>query len=296
MQTIAERFDVTTSSKAKFEPDAVTLQDANFWPGVRLELWEGDGGELPETVLYQHGLMFNLEPLKSARIRWSGYRPAVGDFSRGTFGIFPAGVPYSGHSRGAWRGVVVALEPSLVETIVPATGLRQVELIPGHGYDDGFIWHASQALAADVREAYPSGPMYGESIAIAMVAHLRRLYAADPRLPEEHLVAADAKRMRVRQFIHDQLHERLTISDMAAFSQLDLYSFTRWFKRGFGMPPHRYVLHARIEKAKAMLLDPRAKLVDVALQCGFGSQSHFASTFLRVVHVTPGAYRKARLR
>lgn len=291
MQTSAERFDTTSASRAKFEPAAVTLQDHGMWPDLMLEQWESAGGELPETVLFQHGVMLNLEPLSSTHIHWSGHRPVNGDFAPGSFGIFPAGLPYSGHSRGRSRSLVLGLAPGFLQSVFPAKGAGAVELIPGSGLTDGLVWQAAQALANDVREGYPCGPLYGQSIALALAAHLRRRFAADPRLPVENPGAADARRRRIRQFILEQLHERLTLADMAAFVQLDVYSFARWFKRAFGMPPHQYVLAARIERAQSLLRGSRVSLVEIALQCGFSSQSHLASTFRRVVGVAPGAYR-----
>lgn len=291
VQTFAERFDTTTASRTKFEPEAVLLQDQGLWPGLRLEEWRGSGGEMPETVLFQHGVMLHHEALTSARIHWSGHRPVTGDFAPGSFGIFPAGLSYSGHARGRWRGVVLGLTPGLVQAVSSSPGARTVELVPGNGIRDGFVWQASLALAADIREGYPGGAIYGESIAVALAAYLRRHHAADPRLQVERIEAGDALRRRVQQFILDQLQEKLTLAEMAAFVQLDVYSFARWFKRAFGMPPHRYLTAARIARARTLLLRTELSLVEIALQCGFSSQSHLSSAFRRFAGIAPGSYR-----
>jgi len=291
MQTIAERYDTASGTRAKFEPVAVTLQDQDRWAGLRLEQWVGQGGEMPETVLFQHGLLINFETLWSSHVHWSGMRPRRGDLAPGTFSLFPAHHAYHGDGKGSWRGMAIAIAPELVQSVFTQPGGGSVELKPGFGLSDPFLLQTCMALAQDVREGYPCGAIYGETLAVALAAHLRRNYAADPRGDSDDPDAADPRRQRVRQYILDQLHERLTLAELAAFSQLELYPFARWFKRAFGMAPHQYILAARVDKARSLLRGTRTSLVDVALQCGFNSQSHFASTFRRVVGVAPGVYR-----
>jgi AraC family transcriptional regulator len=61
---------------------------------------------------------------------------------------------------------------------------------------------------------------------------------------------------------------------------------------GFGETPHRFVLRRRIDRAKRLLSETDTPLVEIALNCGFASQSHFASVFRRHVDVMPSRFRK----
>jgi len=54
-------------------------------------------------------------------------------------------------------------------------------------------------------------------------------------------------------------------------------------------------LRKRIERAKSLLVEPQLSIAEVALRCGFGSQSNFTTAFRRLTNVTPGAYRNASL-
>jgi AraC family transcriptional regulator len=292
VQTSAQRFDVATGSRTKFDVQAVTLQDTGIWPGLRLEQWEGQGGELPETILFQHGFLLNLETSHSTEVQWSGHQRCHGDFAAGSFGIFPAGIPYRGGSKGRTLSLAASLSPAFLQSVAGASRTGPIELTPGNGLVDGFISEAFHALAADVRESSPFGPMYGESIAVALAAHLTRHYSADPRIRTERLSAADHKRTLLKQFIFERLEQSLSLAEMAAFSQLDPYSFAHWFKAAFGVPPHQYVLLARIERAKSLLAKSSISLVGVALQCGFSSQSHLSNTFRKFVGISPKVYRK----
>jgi AraC-like DNA-binding protein len=68
--------------------------------------------------------------------------------------------------------------------------------------------------------------------------------------------------------------------------------FSRAFTQSMGLPPHRWLLKQRIEMAKQLLLDPARPLVDVALACGFTSQSHLTRVFSARVGRSPGTWRR----
>src|SRR5262249_12860606 len=54
-----------------------------------------------------------------------------------------------------------------------------------------------------------------------------------------------------------------------------------------GVAPHHYVVERRVERAKQLLRGTRASLLEISMSTGFSSQSHFNSTFHRVVGATP---------
>lgn len=61
-----------------------------------------------------------------------------------------------------------------------------------------------------------------------------------------------------------------------------------------GVPPHRWLLDRRVQRAKELLPDSKLSLSDVALACGFGDQSHFTRTFTAAVRLSPGVWRRLR--
>ena len=64
------------------------------------------------------------------------------------------------------------------------------------------------------------------------------------------------------------------------------------FKQATGLSPHQYILHRRIERAKELLSDHRRNLAGIALESGFGSQSHFGTIFRRLTGCTPKKFRQ----
>jgi len=64
------------------------------------------------------------------------------------------------------------------------------------------------------------------------------------------------------------------------------------FRKSTGATPHQFVLRQRLERAKAMLRAPDARVLDVAVACGFKTQQHFAQVFRDAWGVSPTEYRQ----
>jgi len=68
--------------------------------------------------------------------------------------------------------------------------------------------------------------------------------------------------------------------------------FARMFRKSTGETPHQFVLRQRLERAKAMLRTPDARILDVAVACGFKTQQHFAQVFRDLCGISPTGYRQ----
>jgi AraC family transcriptional regulator len=95
----------------------------------------------------------------------------------------------------------------------------------------------------------------------------------------------------VRDLIEASLGEDLGLERLAAEAGIGAHAFSAAFTRTFGMPPHRYVVHRRVERAKRLLRDTETPIAMLAHDIGFASQSHLGTTFKRAVGVTPHRYR-----
>lgn len=99
---------------------------------------------------------------------------------------------------------------------------------------------------------------------------------------------------RVDQYIREHLHRNITLPELALAAGLSRMHFAKQFRAAMGRRPHDYVLGKRIELAKSLMLNPDVPLVDVAMNSGFQSQSHFTTVFRRLVGETPHRWRCAR--
>ncbi|RPE81957.1 AraC-like DNA-binding protein [Vulcaniibacterium tengchongense] len=105
----------------------------------------------------------------------------------------------------------------------------------------------------------------------------------DPRLLRRLLRAKD--RMDAAS------HEAWPVRRLAQVSGVSEAHFARSFKDAFGLPPHRYLLTRRIERAAALLRDTGLPVTEVAFRTGWQSLGTFGRTFRDVVGESPGDFR-----
>jgi transcriptional regulator GlxA family with amidase domain len=88
-------------------------------------------------------------------------------------------------------------------------------------------------------------------------------------------------------------HEEWPVRRLARVSAVSEAHFARSFKEAFGIPPHRYLLTRRIERAAALLRDTDLAITEIAFQTGWNSLGTFGRTFRDVTGESPGE-RRAR--
>lgn len=83
-----------------------------------------------------------------------------------------------------------------------------------------------------------------------------------------------------------------TLSDLAALCNLSQFHFCRAFKAATGLPPHRYQIAARIERARDMLLKSQLSIAEVGTAVGYDDPAYFSRLFARETGATPSNWRK----
>ena len=84
---------------------------------------------------------------------------------------------------------------------------------------------------------------------------------------------------------------RLTLGHLAREAALSPFHFLRIFERVTGVTPHQYILRVRLREAALRLVGETAKIIDIALDCGFADVSSFNRAFRAELGVSPRAYR-----
>ena len=86
-------------------------------------------------------------------------------------------------------------------------------------------------------------------------------------------------------------NEEWPVERLAKVSSVSEAHFARTFKEAFGVPPHRYLLTRRIERAKALLRDTELSITDIAFQTGWKSLGTFGRIFRDITGENPGQLR-----
>ena len=93
---------------------------------------------------------------------------------------------------------------------------------------------------------------------------------------------------RVREKIEANLDSDLSLESLAEDSGYSRTHFLRMFRAATGLTPHQYVLDLRLRRAQDCLRQSGSSIIDVAVSCGFSSQSHMTSVFRQRLEMTPG--------
>jgi transcriptional regulator GlxA family with amidase domain len=97
--------------------------------------------------------------------------------------------------------------------------------------------------------------------------------------------------LRARDRIDAASEEEWPVSRLAQVSGVSEAHFARSFKDAFGVPPHRYLLTRRIERATALLRDTDLSITEIAFQTGWSSLGTFGRIFRDVTGKAPGEFR-----
>lgn len=161
------------------------------------------------------------------------------------------------------------------------------------GTFDPVVWHLGEALLPALERPHEMSSMYAEHLLLA--THTYFALAFGGMSPPRHRARGGLAPWQIRcatEFMMERLTEDLPLSDPARACGLSLSYFSRAFKASVGMPPHRWLLLQRVQRAKSLLRGPERSLADIAAACGFADQSHFTRVFTGVVGASPGVWRK----
>lgn len=97
---------------------------------------------------------------------------------------------------------------------------------------------------------------------------------------------------RVVEHVQAHLAEDLRLEELATAGGLSASHLVRAFRSETGMSPHQYVVRARIERAKELLVRTDTPIKGIAALCGFSSAGHLATWFRRLTGTSPSEFRR----
>ena len=93
-------------------------------------------------------------------------------------------------------------------------------------------------------------------------------------------------------FIHENFAEKLTLEEIADSAAVSTRECLRCFRASIHQSPMDYLIEYRVRAAKKLLESTDDSITDIALRCGFNSNSYFTKLFHRIYGKSPNAYRK----
>jgi AraC family transcriptional regulator len=201
----------------------------------------------------------------------------------------------AGHRYHDWheprtlsRVVFFYLHPAQL-AISPQLG----SLAPRLFFEDGALMETALKLAALIETGGSDHRPYLEALGVVLAHELVRLNTGSHGTEAKINGGLAAwQRRKAVAYIEGHLAEPISLAALAGLVGLSSCYFCRAFRQSFGMPPQRYQLSQRIERAKTLLAKRAASVTDVSLTVGYNDTSAFCTAFRRVTGLTPSAYRR----
>jgi AraC-like DNA-binding protein len=153
----------------------------------------------------------------------------------------------------------------------------------------------AQALLPMIEAPALGSTLFLDAVALAFYAYVLRRYGdLEPDAERGRSGLAPWQLRRAYAFMEARLDGDTSIAELAQECRLSASHFARAFRQATGLPPHRWLLRRRVERAKELLSDGALPLAQVALACGFVDQSHLNRVFTRTEGHSPGRWRRLR--
>lgn len=101
--------------------------------------------------------------------------------------------------------------------------------------------------------------------------------------------------LKLEQTLRESLSHQWTVEEMAALVGLGTTAFSEKVKSFTGFSPLNYLINIRVSEAIKLLKRPDVHVTDIALDVGFYSSQHFATTFKKLTGYTPREFRKKNI-
>jgi AraC family transcriptional regulator len=155
---------------------------------------------------------------------------------------------------------------------------------------DTLLSNLLEALAGELAAPTERGQLYVETLIDCIAVHVGRDSIGDRNAKRSAGLSEETLR-RLLDFIESRLDVGTSLQELADEARLCRAHFAACFRNSTGMSPHKYVMERRIAAAKTMLVPAAVPLSEIALACGFSSQTHFTECFRRTTGFTPAQYR-----
>ena len=192
--------------------------------------------------------------------------------------------------RADWRteGLTEVLSVELNPARLHALGcpVDSPSLASAPHFQDPALASLVAAMWRELHNGCPDGPLHAEALSMHLTTHL---YARAPRW-QAHAPAqglSESQRRRVDEYLYVHLGQPIALQDLANAAGLSRFHFARMFRMTYGTSAHQHVIALRVQRAQSLLEMRALSVAEVALACGFSSQSHLTSTCRRVLGATP---------
>lgn len=186
---------------------------------------------------------------------------------------------------------------SVFEDAEPGAGAFDLGILhAGHAEDRNVsallnhLWNEASAGNLAWRLATESAVV---TLGVALLRAKARLERAPGRASVKR--ACDWRVRRVMERMETEIGSDISLRELASDVGLSPSHLNAVFVATAGVPPHRWLLRRRVERARELLMRTRRSITDIALSCGFSSSQHFSTAFKTQEGCTPTEFRNGQM-
>lgn len=266
------------------------------WGNVRADLIKRTGLMRQETGISFPGHVF-LMNVKGAASRGEdfvdGRRVSFSPRRAGSVIHMPAGSDWTGWDEGDPTAayLLVSIEKAFAdEAFGGMVRQRSGDLPASIGFRDATVEMALQRIVIELKQPDPISVTMVESQAMQLLVQMVRRNGSHHEPAKGGLSSFDLK--RAVAMIETPSDKIPTLAQLAKEVGVSRFHFGRAFKQSTGMTPHAFIARRRLERSADMLRSTKMSATEIAMECGFGSSSHFTIAFKRGFGVSPTEFRR----
>ena len=252
-----------------------------------------DSGPIPDALF--------VFPREGVWITHDGGEPFVADANTVTY--YNKGQSYTRRKLGKWGDQCewFAVAPEAIAETLSAHEPAAIDRPHRpfrftHGPSDADTYLRQRMVFQHVSREHNADRLFVEEAVVSILADVTKLaYAGHATTP-----GSRPRRRRdvdlvesARDLIARNFKENLSLSHIASAAGSSVFHLARVFKARTGFTMHAYRNQLRLRAALDRLAEPGIDLIDIALDLGFSSHSHFTETFRRSFGRTPSAVRES---
>jgi AraC-like DNA-binding protein len=205
------------------------------------------------------------------------------------------------HLNSAFHSVHFYVPRTGLDAITEDAGAPRIEELhysPAVSHADPVLRNMAEALLPLFSTQERVSQIFMDHVLLAVGHHLATTYGG-MRIANEPVVSgglAPWQERRAKELLRANLAGDLPLAILARECGLSASQFCRAFRKSVGMPPHRWMVGQRVDRAKSLLREGAGTLSEIAFACGFADQSHFTRCFTAWTGTPPGRWRKMSVR
>jgi AraC family transcriptional regulator len=263
------------------------------WSGIVVELHHFRD---VDVVVPVHEHIVGIHVAGSVNLRQSrNGRTTVKYVRAGDVTITPSGDPKRFQHAGENIVILLKLAPELLQRVADdesVSGPSHFRLREDFGTPDPRLVALGKQFLALLELEGTVSRIHAESLTNEVATHLLKQYRTEsPSSPKPVAKLSQHKLQRAIEYIDSNLRGDISLADVAETLSISRGHFAHAFRQTTGLPPHRFVLARRIERAKSLLRETDLPITEIAHRIGCASHSHFSVLFHRGTGQTPRDYR-----